>query len=112
MCIRDRNSSSSEVYGKKPLLEVLDTVIANATKAYDMLPVQADLVDRTGASITSKQFGSKGAACALLAHAYAWKGSMIDLMELEGSSNDCYTKSVEYATYLIKGDAGSYSRCV
>lgn len=104
-----RNSSSSEVYGKKPLLEVLDTVIANATKAYDMLPVQADLVDRTGASITSKQFGSKGAACALLAHAYAWKGSMIDLMELEGSSNDCYTKSVEYATYLIKGDAGSYS---
>lgn len=104
-----KNSTSAEVYGKKPILEVLDTVIANATKAYNMLPVQADLVDRIGTTITSKQFGSKGSACALLAHAYAWKGSMIDLLELEGNSNDCYKKSVEYSTYLIKGDAGSYS---
>lgn len=104
-----RNSSSSEVYGKRPLLEVLDTVIANAERAYKMLPVQADLVDRTGTPITSKQFGSKGSACALLAHAYAWKGSMIDLMGLDGNSNECYKKSVEYANYLIKGDAGNYS---
>lgn len=103
------NSTSSEVLGKKPYLEVIDTVIANATRAYKMLPVQADLVDRTGKTITSKQFGSKGSACALLAHAYAWKGSLIDVMGLEGSSRDCYTEAVKYATCLIDGDAGDYS---
>lgn len=104
-----RNSSSSEAYGKKPVLEVLDTVIANATRAFKMLPVQEAVVDRLGAVINSKQFGSKGNACALLAHAYAWKGSMIDLLELEGDSKDCYNKSIEYAGYLINGEAGSYT---
>ncbi|WP_455510473.1 RagB/SusD family nutrient uptake outer membrane protein [Butyricimonas paravirosa] len=104
-----RNSSSSEVYGKKPLLEVLDTVLANATRAYHELPVYGAVVDRSGAVIKSKQFGSKGAACALLAHAYAWKGSMIDLMELDGNSRECYDKSIEYSSLLIKGDAGAYS---
>ena len=104
-----RNSSSSEAYGKKPVLEVLDTVIANATRAFKMLPVQEAVVDRLGAVINSKQFGSKGNACALLAHAYAWKGSMIDLHELEGDSKDCYNKSIEYAGYLINGEAGSYT---
>lgn len=104
-----RNSSSSEVYGKKPLLEVIDTVIANAKKAYNMLPEQEGVVDRTGAQINSKQFGSKGAACALLAHAYAWKGSMIDLLELEGDSREAYVKSIEYSTHLINGEVGNYS---
>lgn len=104
-----RNSTSSEVYGKRPYLEVIDTVIANATRAYHMLPVQADLVDRLGKTITSKQFGSKGNACALLAHAYAWKGSLIDLLGLKGDSRECYTESIKYATNLIKGEAGNYS---
>ena len=104
-----RNSSSSEPYGKKPVLEVLDTVIANATRAFNILPVQGAVVDRLGAVINSKQFESKGNACALLAHAYAWKGSMIDLLELEGDSKDCYNKSIEYTGYLIKGDVGNYT---
>lgn len=104
-----RNSSSSEPYAKKPVLEVLDTVIANATRAYNILPEQSALVDRQGTLITSKQFGSKGAACALLAHVYAWKGSMIDLLELEGDSKACYNKSIEYASHLIKGEAGDYT---
>lgn len=104
-----RNSTSSEIYGKKPYLEVIDTAIANATRAYKMLPVQADLVNREGKTITSKQFGSKGSACALLAHAYAWKGSLIDLMGLNGDSRECYTEAVKYATSLIDGDAGNYS---
>lgn len=104
-----RNSTSSEVYGKKPYLEVIDTVIANATRAYRMLPVQAELVDRLGKTITSKQFGSKGNACALLAHAYAWKGSLIDLMGLEGGSGDCYEEAINYSTLLIDGHVGNYS---
>lgn len=104
-----RNSSSSEAYGKKPILEVLDTVIANAKRAFDILPVQDAIVDRNGSVINSKQFGSKGTACALLAHAYAWKGSMIDLLELEGNAKECYNKSIEYSSHLIKGEVGNYS---
>lgn len=103
-----RNSSSSEVYGKKPYLEVMDTVISDALKAYKKLPLYGEVVDRNGTIVTSKQFGTKGAACALLAHAYAWKGSLIDLMELDGNSRECYEKSIEYASYLINGEAGSY----
>ena len=103
-----RNSSSSEAYGKKPYLEVLDSIIVDATRAYDGLPVYGQIVDRQGAVIQSKQFGSKGAACALLAHVYAWKGSMIDLMELNGDSRACYDKAIEYASYLINGDVGNY----
>lgn len=91
------------------MLEVLDTVIANATRAFKMLPVQEAVVDRLGAVINSKQFGSKEMLVPWLAHAYAWKGSMIDLLELEGDSKDCYNKSIEYAGYLINGEAGSYT---
>lgn len=104
-----RNSYSSETYGKKSVLEVLDTVIANAKKAYDILPVQEAVVDRNGVVINSKQFGSKGNACALLAHAYAWKGSMIDLLGLDGDAGESYNKSIEFASYLINGKAGNYS---
>lgn len=103
-----RNSTSAEAYGNKPILEVLDTAIANATKAFNYLPKQSELQDRLGTAITSRQFGSKGSAAALLAHAYAWKGSLIDLLELEGNSKDCYDKSIEYATCIIDGDVGHY----
>ena len=87
---------------------MLDSIIVDATRAYDGLPVYGQIVDRQGAVIQSKQFGSKGAACALLAHVYAWKGSMIDLMELNGDSRACYDKAIEYASYLINGDVGNY----
>ena len=38
-----RNSTSAEPYGKKPVLEVLDTAISNATRAYKVLPVQSEV---------------------------------------------------------------------
>ncbi len=105
-----RNSTSAEPYGKKPVLEVLDTAINNAKKAYDVLPVQSEVKDRLGKVIKSKQFGSKGSACALLANLYAWKGSMIDLLGLEGDAKDCYMKAIQYCSELIEGnEVGSYS---
>ena len=48
--------------------------------------------------IKSKQFGSKGSACALLANLYAWKGSIIDLQGLEGDAKDCYMKAIQYCS--------------
>ena len=104
-----RNSTSAEPYGKKPVLEVLDTAISNATRAYKVLPVQSEVKDRLGNVIKSKQFGSKGSACALLANLYAWKGSIIDLQGLEGDAKDCYMKAIQYCSELIEGnEVGSY----
>lgn len=41
---------------------------------------------------------------------YAWKGSMIDLLGLEGDAKDCYTKAIQYCSELIDGNkVGNYS---
>ena len=81
-----RNSTSLEKYGRKPMLEVIDTAIVNAVKAYNLLPLFENLKDLSGAAITSKQYACKGAAVALLAHLYAWRGSVIELYGLEGDA--------------------------
>lgn len=103
------NSLNMNAYGNTPALTILDTVIANGKRAYSLLPKYEDMVDRNGTRITSKQFGCKGSAAALLAHAYAWKGSIIDLYGLEGNSQACYEQSVEWSTKIISGEeTGQY----
>lgn len=104
-----KDSKTFTAYGKSPVLEVIDTVISNALTAYNLLPKYEDLKSYTGTSITSKQFGSKGAAAALLAHAYAWKGSIIDVLDLKGDKEECYNQSIYYATEIIEGRTGAYS---
>lgn len=98
------------VYNLSSQQDVIDVAIRHAEQAYNILPEFSKLRNITGATITSKQYGSKGSAAALLAHLYAWKGSVA---ELYGYSNidakAAYEKSVEYATHLIKGDVGNYS---
>lgn len=104
-----KDSKTFSAYGKSSVLEVIDTVISNAMTAYNLLPKYDDLKSYTGTSITSKQYGSKGAAAALLAHAYAWKGSMIELLDLQGDAAGCYAQSIFYATEIIEGRTGNYS---
>ncbi len=98
------------VYNLSSQQDVIDVAIRHAEQAYNILPEFSKLRNITGATITSKQYGSKGSAAALLAHLYAWKGSVA---ELYGYSNidakAAYEKSVEYATHLIKGEVGNYS---
>lgn len=98
------------VYNLSSQQDVIDAAIRHAEQAYNILPEFSKLRNITGATITSKQYGSKGSAAALLAHLYAWKGSVA---ELYGYSNIdakvAYEKSVEYATHLIKGEVGNYS---
>lgn len=104
-----KDSKTFTAYGKSPVLEVIDTVISNALTAYKLLPEYENLKSYTGSDITSKQFGSKGAAAALLAHAYAWKGSMIEVLDLQGDAAACYEQSIHYATEIIEGHTGTYS---
>lgn len=103
-----KNTYVSSAYATSPALEVIDTAIANAQKAYDLLPLFEDMKDISGNVSTVKQFGCKGAAAALLAHLYAWKGSVIDLYKFEGDSKKCYEESIDWATLLITKKVGQY----
>lgn len=103
-----KNSTSLEKYGRKPMLEVIDTAIVNAERAYRLLPVFEALKDLSGAAITSKQYASKGAAAALLAHLYAWRGSVIELYGLSGDADEDYRKSIDYCTLILDKKVGFY----
>ena len=98
------------VYNLSSQQDVIDAAIRHAEQAYNILPEFSKLRNITGATITSKQYGSKGSAAALLAHLYAWKGSVAELYCYSNiDAKAAYEKSVEYATHLIKGDVGNYS---
>lgn len=81
-----KGSTYSDKYAKSDARTVLDTAIYYAQEAYRMLPKYSDMRGMNGRVLTSKQYGCKGSAAALLAHMYAWKGSLY---------ND--TKSLELA---------------
>lgn len=111
-CAFLKGSTYLDAYGLTPQLTVLNKAIEYATEAYKILPVHSQLRDHAGISLTAKQFASKGAAAALLAHLYAWKGSVIDNYKLsDESSSEAYKLSAEYAGKVISGEAGRYALC-
>ena len=64
------------------------------------LPKYEELVQQT-TEPRMKQYGSKGAAAALLAHLYAWRAGV------EGKS-ECWEKAEEYCRMIIDGEVGNY----
>lgn len=104
-----KNSKVTQPYGISPVLKVLDEAIQAGKEAYELLPPFEDLRLPDGSNPLNKQYASKGAAAALLAHAYAWKGSIIELYELPGDAKEAYQASIRYATSIIDGKTGSYS---
>ena len=103
------NSERLTAYPLSSMLEVIDASISAAEEGFSILPVHAELKRMSGTPVPNKQFASKGSCAALLAHAYAWKGSLIDLFKLDGDSQEAYRKSIEYASKLIDGTVGNYS---
>jgi hypothetical protein len=104
------STSAVRQYALSSMLQVIDKAIYHAEQAYSILPTHDKLRNLSGAVITSKQFASKGNSAALLAHLYAWKGSMIELYGLSGANaQEAYRKSINYSSALINGQAGSYS---
>lgn len=73
-----RGSQYVECYAKSPAETVLDTAIAAASRAYSLLPKYSELKNSNNKVLISKQYGCKGSVAALLAHLYAWKGSVFD----------------------------------
>lgn len=104
-----KDSESQAMLGNSTAEEVLAEAIRNGKLAEGILGKYEDLVDVSGKPLTTKQYGSKGAATALLAHAYAWKGSMIDLYGWNDDAKKAYDESIYWATELIEGRAGAYS---
>lgn len=105
------NSTNLQPYPISPQIEVVNKAIELAKKGFDILPTQEYLTDMDGAKIRNKQFASKGSCAALLAHLYAWKGSIIEIYGYKEDPNEAYTKSVEYASMLINGKVGPYQLC-
>ena len=110
LAVIPESTSAIRQYPLSSMLQVIDKAIYHAEQAYSVLPTYDKLRNLSGAAVSSKQFASKGNSAALLAHLYAWKGSMIELYGLSGASaQEAYRKSVDYASVLINGQAGNYS---
>lgn len=105
------NSTVIKTYSLSSKLEVIDAAIGYAKRALEVLPTHDKLTDRNGAQLRYKQFASKGTSAALLAHLYAWKGSVIELYKLPGDAAEAYRESMTYANMLINGQVGSYRLC-
>ncbi|MEL4308646.1 RagB/SusD family nutrient uptake outer membrane protein [Joostella sp. CR20] len=103
-------TNNFNAYGNSTDYEVIAEAITNMESAYTLLGRYGEMIDDEGEPLLSKQYGSRGAAAGLLAHMYAWQGSMAELYNwttvMPATS---YNKSIEWATKLISGeDAGEY----
>lgn len=94
------NSTEVAAFPREKVTKVLEEAIRNAEIALE-LPKFEDLVDENGSKITAKQYGSKGAAAALLAHVYAWRAGLL------GDKKD-WEKAEEYCSMIINGEVGYY----
>lgn len=103
------DSKTIKAYATSPQLDVLNTAISHAEQALALLPTYDKLTDLRGAPIASRQYASKGSCAALLAHLYAWKGSVIERYKLDGDAREAYRKSMEYSTMLIEQKVGNYA---
>ncbi|PXZ43785.1 MULTISPECIES: RagB/SusD family nutrient uptake outer membrane protein [Sanguibacteroides] len=85
---------------KSSVAEVLKEAEELALKAMD-LPIFEELKDYAGNSRTLKQYGSKGAVAALLAHICAWRAGVLNEPEY-------WKKAEEYCSMIIDGKVGFY----
>lgn len=85
---------------RMPWQEVLDLAIKDAERAAELLEPWAQLVDNKGTAVTTRQIPGREAVYALLAHMYAWKGSLSD-------DNAALQKGIDAATYVI--DKGGFT---
>ena len=87
-------------YAKSSAQQVIDTAIHYGVEAYKILPKYEQMRGIAGKTLTSKQYGCKGSAAAVLAHLYAWKGAMFDNQEALAKAEEWCSKllDAEYAT--------------
>lgn len=94
------DSESDEALARSEASVVLDTAAANALRAYHRLAKYDESVDVNGKTV-SKYYAHKGAAAALLANIYAWKGGLFNDME-------AYTEAEKFCTLIIDNKVGTF----
>ena len=95
-----QNTESTDPIGKSSALGVLEEA-AREAKAALVLPAFDQLVDADGDKITTRQYGSLGAANTLLANIYAWMGGLT-------GKREHWELAEIYASEVIDGKAGAY----
>ena len=96
-------TSSSDVgeMAKSSKDEIAEQVIRDASRAQELLRPWSQVSEQMGRAITSKQYACLGAAAALLAHAYAWMGSL----GIGSEDSETYLRlAVEAATDVIESE--------
>ena len=99
-CPITKGSLYLEKLAKSPEAEVLEEATKWELKAME-LPEFENLKDADGKQRKTKQYASKGAAAALLAHIYAWRAAVESKPEYWGEAE-------KYCTMLINGEVGHY----
>ncbi len=95
------NSESIQMkLGKSSVQQVLEEATKWALKAMD-LPKFEDLKDYSGNPRSTKQYGSKGAAAALLANIYAWRANL-------ENNKEFWVEAEKYCTMIIENKVGTY----
>lgn len=89
-----KGSLYSDKYARSPAKVVIDSAINAGLKAYELLPKHSNMRGAGGKTLTSKQYGCKGSVAAVLAHLYAWKGSV-------HGDNNALIEAEKWATKLI-----------
>ncbi len=105
-----KGSMYADKYAKSSAAAVIDTAIYYANEAYRILPKYSEMRGVAGKALTSKQYGCKGSAAAVLAHLNAWKGSVFgDSKALEEAEKWCSLlidpeHADEIGTYTLAAD--------
>ena len=95
-----RDAKSIDPLGRRDAKVVLDTALSNALRAFDLLKNYDEAVDYNGQKL-KKYYAHKGAAAALLANIYAWKGGLFN-------DSDAYEEAEKYCTLIIENKVGIY----
>lgn len=95
-----RNSYNSDALGRSPAKVVLDTAVANALVAYALLEKPGESKNYNG-EVLGKYYAHKGAAAALLANIYAWKGGVFD-------DKEAYQEAEKYCSLILENQVGDY----
>lgn len=99
------NSESFQLkLGKSSVKQVLEEATKWALKAIDLQKYE-DLKDYNGNARGTKQYGSKGAAAALLANIYAWRANL-------ENNKEYWVEAEKYCTMIIDNKVGTYGLAI
>lgn len=106
------SSTDVSVKPKATINELASFILEDAEKAAELLPEFSQLTWANGSKVQIKQMPSKGAANALLAHAYAWFGSIDENTEMLQKAITSASKVINSPEYNLAPDINALCETV